>query len=625
MKEIRKMSERILYLAGSPNSGKTTLFNNLTGLRQKVANYPGVTVEKVSALISLDENTDVTVYDLPGFYSLNAQSIDEQIAVQELAKVRGNDLILAIVDATRLERHLGFILELRELNKPMVVVLNMIDIATRNKINIDTNALEEILGIPVIAITATMKSSVRQLLKSISLIDSHKLQNPPPFKKPDTVEERFLLVDSILDRCMRKPKSADQFSQSLDKVLLHPIYGSLAFIGILFLVFQSIFSLADTPMGLIESGVEFLGESTRGALEPLSPLLASLFADGIVAGVGSVLVFLPQILILFFFIHLMEASGYMARAAFLMDKLMALVGLQGRSFVPLLSSFACAIPGVMAARTIKDPNERLTTILIAPLMTCSARLPVYVLLVGAFIPNIFFFGWINLQTLAMFGLISFGVLAAILVALFMRRTLLQGKGSSFVMEMPSYKLPTLSSVLQNLYYRASLFIKKAGGFILIVSMALWALSTFPTPPEDYDRPAIHYSIAGRVGHFLEPVFKPIGFDWRIVTGLIPGFAAREVMVSALATVFAVEAADGDDEEALDRSLRETLQATWPPATGLALLAWYVFSPQCLATIVVARRETGGWRWPIFMFVYLLGLAYLAAWFTYQLFSSIGLG
>lgn len=608
------MTELSILLAGAPNSGKSTLFNTLTGSRQKVANYPGVTVEKKTGSFTTPQGKELAILDLPGIYSLTPHSIDEEIAHRRLTN-SNHDIIVAVTDSTHLERSLAFVLEIQQLNKPVILALNMSDLAAKKKIKIDTTKLSAVLNIPVIKTNATTKKGIQDLITAIDILKVSNLTAQPAYSDSlDSPEKRFQKVDQILLDCIIKPTNAEVITQKIDRVLLHPFWGGLFFAVFIFGIFQSIFTFAEAPMDGIESSIAILGESARAFIP--DGFFQSLVVDGVIAGVGSVLVFLPQILILFFFIFLMEATGYMARAAFIMDKMMSLVGLQGRAFVPLLSSFACAIPGIMATRTIKDPKERLTTILIAPLMTCSARLPVYILLIAAFIPNTKILGFINIQGLVMAGLFIFGIVAAIIVAFVMRKTTLKGQQSSFVMELPTYKLPNMRHLFLNLWHRTKNFIKKAGGFILFVSITLWFLSTFPQPPKDWDQPAINYSMAGRIGHFIEPVFKPLGFDWRISTGLIPGFAAREVMVSALATVFALDDTLSEEQQTL--TLKERLQTAWPLSTGLALLVWYIFAPQCLATFVVAKKETGGWKWPVFMFAYMFALAYFGAMITYNL-------
>jgi len=612
-------SSHTILLAGCPNSGKSSLFNTLTGSKQKVGNYPGVTIERKSGTVTSSNGSIVEVIDLPGAYSLKPQSIDEEIAFKVLSQSidsNSNQLIVAVADATNMERTLSFVLELKTLGKPIVVALNMMDLSMSRGIKINLSKLSKELGTPVISTIAVKKNGISILKDHINQFVSgqpiNKVSNPSTLK--DT-ESRFAEVDRILSICQSKPSTADMWTYKIDKVLLHPVLSIPILFLLMLIMFQSVFAWAEAPMTWIEDGIGVLGTLVSTLLP--AGWIQSLIVDGIIAGVGSVLVFLPQILILFLFILLLENSGYMMRAAFIMDRIMASIGLQGRSFVPLLSSFACAIPGIMATRTIRDPKERLVTILIAPLMTCSARLPVYVLLISAFIPDQTVMGIFNLQGITMFGLFIFGIISAVIVAFVMRKTMLQSKCSSFLIELPSYKIPNMKNVFFGLYIRAKVFLKKAGTLIMGVSVVLWVLATFPKPPIDAVEPAISYSYAGKIGKTIEPLVAPLGFDWRIATGLVPGFAAREVMVGALATVFAVEATDEDEQIS---TLSEQLQSAWPLGTGLALLVWYIFSPQCLATFVVARKETNSWKWPLFMFSYMLALAYVGAWATYQLTS-----
>lgn len=611
----------LVALAGNPNAGKTSIFNMLTGARQKVGNYPGVTVEKKFGQIDLGDDKDVTVLDLPGTYSLVPISPDEEIAVKILNH-QGDladdpKLIVAVIDASNLERSLGFVLELKQLGKPLVVALNMMDLATKRGLNVDLGALSKELGVIVVPTIGTKKSGVERLRETINK-EIHKSGGVSPSSTVQasasgelSAQDKQERVAQILKAAVRTPTGADRLTHTLDKLLLHPLLGPVILAVILLMIFQAVFSWAEAPMEWVESGVGFIGETVASFLP--EGFLQSLIVDGIIAGVGSVIVFLPQILILFFFIYLLEGSGYMTRAAFLLDRMMSWVGLPGRAFVPLLSSFACAIPGIMATRALATPRDRLLTMMIAPLMTCSARLPVYVLLIGAFIPSREVFGIVNLQALAMFGLFLAGVVSAMMAAFVFKMTALPGTRTTFLMEMPTYKLPQPRYVFLNIVARAKAFLKKAGTVIMGVSIVLWALATFPQAPEDYEGSQLTYSAAGRIGLAIAPVLEPVGFDWRIATGLIPGFGAREVMVGALGTVFAIEGADEDEEQAL--SLQERIQETWPLATGLALLAWYVFAPQCLATFAVVRRETNGWKWPLVAFGYLLVLAYLAAFVT----------
>jgi ferrous iron transport protein B len=616
---------KYVALVGTPNSGKSSLFNLLTGSRQRVGNYPGVTVEKKVGLLQLGKGQKIELIDLPGTYSLEPQSIDEQITCDVLnhggALNKIPDAVIAVADATNLERTLALVLEIRAKNIPVIVALNMMDLALSRGVDIDIKVLEQQLGLPVATTTAVSRHGVEPLLNVIekrfeNLQKRHaeaKFSQGLDISNP---EARFQEVDRILQQALRAPASSHLWTQRLDRVFLHPVLGPIVLIGLLMTLFQSVFSWAEAPMELIETGVSGLSDLVRLALG--AGLLTDLITDGAIAGVGAVIVFLPQILILFLFIYLLESSGYMMRAAFILDRLMARVGLQGRSFVPLLSSFACAIPGVMAARSIREPRERLITILIAPLMTCSARLPVYVLLIGAFVPHRELGLGLGLQGLVMFGLFAVAVMSAMLVAWVLRFTTFKGPNAMCLIEMPTYKLPVLGQLVINLWMRTKAFCKRAGTIILAVSVSLWVLSTFPRAPLDYPEPAINYSLAGRIGHAIEPLVAPIGFDWRIATGLVPGFAAREVMVSALGTVFAVE--NADDEGAGTLSLQQHLTATWSLGTGLALLAWYVFAPQCLATIAVVRRETNSWLWAGVLFGYMLFLAYIAAFVVHSIFS-----
>lgn len=621
------MSIPVVALAGSPNSGKTALFNALTGSNQKVGNYPGVTVEKKLGTAN-SKNGALKVIDLPGTYSLDPHSPDEAVAVNVLLHKNGvladddsPQVIIAVADATNLERTLGLVLELKKIGKPVIAALNMMDLAHKRGLKLDLNVLSKELGIKVVPTVATKKSGVDTLLEmihqEIKKLDG-KNSTASDWVKPEEADliSRYAAVESILAKAVLEPTKADLLTRRIDNVMLHPFFGAIILATILFLIFQAVFSWAEAPMNMIEAGVGAINNLATDIIP--AGMALDLVTNGIIAGIGSVVVFLPQILILFVFIFILEGSGYMMRAAFIMDKLMSSVGLQGRSFVPLLSSFACAIPGIMATRTIKNPRDRLLTIMVAPLMTCSARLPVYVLLIGAFIPNDNVLGYFGLQGVVMFGLFLSGIVSALVVAYVMKKTALPGAKSPFLMELPTYKLPHLKYIALGVLQRAKAFLKKAGLYIMTISVVIWILSTFPKPPANYDLPAINYSIVGRIGHAIEPLVKPIGFDWRIATGLIPGFAAREVMVGALGTVFAIE--NADDEGAGTASLQETIKQTWSLATGMSLLAWYVFAPQCLATFAVARRETNSTKWTVFMFSYLLILAYVASFITFRIFS-----
>ncbi|MFZ1327212.1 MAG: ferrous iron transport protein B [Candidatus Contendobacter sp.] len=618
-----------IALVGPPNSGKTTLFNTLTGGRQKTANYPGVTVERKSGFLKTPAGHAVEVLDLPGSYSLRARSPDEAITRDVvLGRQRREtlpDAIVCVTDATNLNQHLRLLLELRPLGRPLILALNMMDIAQRRGCRIDTEALARELGIPVVTTVAMRKSGVHDLLDRIdgllrrvptggaAALDNW--QEP----SPDAIRAYHHEVERVLRQAVVEEGAPARVTRQLDRVVLHPIAGPLILLALLFLMFQAVFSWAEAPMDWIDGGMASVQQWLTTHM--VESLLKSLLIDGIVAGVGGVVIFLPQILILFLFILLLEDSGYMTRAAFLMDRLMSAAGLNGRAFIPLLSSFACAIPGVMATRTIAHPLDRLVTILIAPLMTCSARLPVYVLLIAAFIPNTSVWGGLGLQGLVMFALYATGIVGALVVAGVLRLTLLRGGRQPLLMELPSYKWPNPANVLLGLWERAKIFMRRIGTIILSVLIVLWFLSTFPAAPEGATEPAIYYSFAGLIGRTLEPLLAPIGFNWQIAIALVPGLAAREVAVAALGTVYALSG----DEGAVAEALTATLAQSWTLATALALLAWYVFAPQCLATLAAVRRETNSWRWATFMFVYLMVLAYLAAFVTYRVALALGAG
>ena len=619
-----------IALVGPPNSGKTTLFNTLTGSRQKTANYPGVTVERKSGLLKTPVGHPVEVLDLPGSYSLRARSPDEAITrdvvLGRQAQETLPDAVVCVTDATNLGQHLRLLLELRALGRPLILALNMMDLAQKRGCQISIEALSRQLGIPVVTTVAMRKSGVQDLLGQL---DALLAQQPTGERaatadgwvepSPDAIRAYHAEVERLLRDAVVREATPERFTRQLDRVLLHPAAGPLILLALLFLMFQAVFSWAAAPMDWIDGGMSSLQQWLSAHLA--DSLLKSLLVEGIIAGVGGVVIFLPQILILFLFILLLEDSGYMTRAAFLMDRLMSAVGLNGRAFIPLLSSFACAIPGIMATRTISHPLDRLVTILIAPLMTCSARLPVYVLLIAAFVPNTEVWGGVGLQGLVMFGLYATGIVGALVVAGVLRLTLLKGGRQPLLMELPSYKWPNPANVLLGLWERAKIFMRRIGTIILSLMVILWFLSTFPAPPAGATEPAIYYSYAGMIGRALEPLLAPIGFNWQIAIALVPGLAAREVAVAALGTVYALSGEEG----AVAEALTATLAQSWTLATALALLAWYVFAPQCLATLAAVRRETNSWRWAAFMFAYLMVLAYLAAFITYRVALALGGG
>lgn len=616
------MSTVEVALAGNPNCGKTALFNALTGSRQKVANYAGVTVEKKVGEIGAPSGRRLRVADLPGTYSLHPRSLDEQIARDVILGIQKNevapDVLIAVVDASQLERNLSLVLEMRALGKPLIVALNMMDLARARGLDLDLARLSQELGVPVVPTVAIHEEGTRELTMEIDRLASQGFSSVAAACPDWTPTQRFAEVDRILRASIRGRIQPDLWTDRLDRWALHPVWGSLFLILVLFAMFQVVFSGAAPLQDAMEAGLGMLAEGLRRVIP--SGAIQSLLVDGALAGVGSVLVFLPQILLLFLFILILEDSGYMARAAFLMDRLMSRVGLHGRAFIPLLSSFACAIPGILATRTIDQRKDRIATILVTPLIPCSARLPVYSLLIAAFIPNSSVWGPIRLQGLVMLALFGVGVGSALAVAWVLKRWVLRAQTPPLMLELPSYKMPYYRNILLGLWERAMMFVRRAGGVILALSVLIWFLASYPKPDPSQvsaEYPAIRSSFAGKIGTWIEPALRPVGFDWRIATGLIPGFAAREVMVSALATVYAVEA-QGQDEAVVTDELRGRLRQTWPLATALALLAWYVFAPQCVSTIAVVRRETGGWKWAIFLVLYLTAMAYLAAWAVFRI-------
>jgi len=616
----------LVALVGNPNAGKSALFNALTGARQKIGNYPGVTVERHAGRFALADGRPIELIDLPGAYSLDPSSPDEEVTRDVVTGAQEGerlpDALVVVVDAANLENHLRFTLQLIALGLPVVVALNMIDLATRDGLEIDPEILARELGVPVIPTVAVRRRGIEELKAAIDdkvtggnvrAIEAERGNGDEANALADTKHARDIARRAIVNETPTR-----RLNQHIDAVALHPLFGPLLLAALLFVMFQAVFAWSEAPVGWIEAGQGWLTATAGGLLA--EGYFRSFIIDGVINGVGSVIVFLPQILILFFFILLLEATGYMTRAAFLMDRLMARFGLSGASFIPLLSSFACAIPGIMATRTIADPKDRLTTILIAPLMTCSARLPVYAIIIAAFIPNTSVGPGIGLQGLVLFGLYISGIVGAMIAALVLRRTVAKGAAASFIMEMPKYQLPLLRDLALGLWQRAWIFMKRAGTIIFVTTIVLWALLSFPQAPEDSPLSQTEYSIAGRIAGGLHVVVAPIGFNEEIALALIPAMAAREVAVSALATTYSI---DESDEEQAQQSLTQQLQRQWSLPTALAFLAWFVFAPQCLSTIAVTRRETNGWRWPIFMLTYLFVLAYVAAGITYW--TAVGLG
>ena len=617
-----------IALVGNPNCGKTALFNVLTGNRQKVANYPGVTVERKEGALTTPGGRFARVLDLPGTYSLRARSPDEVIArdavLGRLAGEAPPDLLLCIVNATGARVGLRLALELKCLGRPMLLVLNMADIARHRGIVIDEQRLSEALGVPVVASVAVRRGGIDALLTAIDAALKQVPRQAPAARDwtaPGAAEIRAMQreADRMLGLAVTAPGRPDSFSARLDAVLLHPVLGLLVLLGILFLMFQAVFTWAQPLMDAITTGFDLLGNLVAAWLPP--GLLASFLRDGVIGGVGSVIVFLPQILILFLFILLLEDFGYMARAAFLMDRIMGGAGLHGRAFIPLLSSFACAIPGIMATRVIDGKRDRLATILVAPLMTCSARIPVYTLIIGAFIPARPVFGGVSLQGLVMFGLYAVGIAAALGMSFVFKRLLWRRVPyDPFMLELPDYKIPRVRSVALGLAQRATMFLRRAGTTIASMMVVIWVLASVPLPPAGAPGPAINYSFAARIGHFMEPVLAPVGFNWQIDVALVPGMAAREVAVASLGTVYAIQGGDQASTQ-----IGNALAGKWSLATALALLAWYVFAPQCASTLAAVRRETNSRAWTLFLFSYMLGLAYAAAFLTYQIAVLAGAG
>ncbi len=650
-------------LVGNPNCGKTALFNALTGGRAKVSNYPGVTVEKKSGLLlparrfgdSHKSSTGpIELIDLPGTYSLHAQTLDEQITQNVLLGVEALTprlaVVIAVVDAVQLERGLGLILELKKLQElqapltlPLILVISRMDLAKQAGFTLDLELLARRLELPLFALSAQQQEGLLPLVlelerrwqqSAIARLKPDAQPLPPtphhpssplhPVPAPDarSIAGRFQEVDALLQGAVRVPATRFALTDRLDRVVLHPLWGSLLLLLMTGVIFQLIFIWAAWPMDLLKEAFEGLGRLITAGLGP-GPL-QSLLVDGMLGGVGAVLIFLPQILLLFAFIYCLEDSGYMARAAFLMDRLMGKMGIHGKAFIPLFSSFACAIPGMMATRTIENPKDRLITLLIAPLMTCSARLPVYALLIGTFIPHRKVAGFLELQGLVLFCLYLIGILSALLMARLLKSTLLKGEKAILLMELPQYQWPNVRNLGVSLLERARLFLERAGTLILAASVLLWFLVTYPRHPELTQEASLGQSYAGQLGHLLEPWFLPIGFNWKIAMALIPGFLAREMMISALGTIYAV-AATAPTSPLAKVTLSETLAQQWSLATALSLMVWYIFACQCLSTLVVARRETQSWVWPAFIFSYMTVLAYGASWCTYHLALVCGWG
>ncbi|WP_028967486.1 ferrous iron transporter B [Sphingomonas phyllosphaerae] len=611
----------LVAMVGNPNAGKSALFNALTGARQKVGNYPGVTVERHSGRLALDDGRPVELVDLPGAYSLEPSSPDERVTRDVLLGAQSGerrpDALVVVLDAANLDNHLRFAMQLIALGLPVVIALNMVDLAERDGLVLDPAVLERELGVPVVPTVAVRRRGIDTLRATLTALvgaPAAPVASTAPVEDIRTLQRR---ARALSRAATISETPTRRWHHALDSVALHPVFGPILLVALLFVMFQAVFSWSEAPVGWIEDGFAALETAIKGMMP--DGFLRSLLTDGVIAGVGAVIVFLPLILILFLFILVLEASGYMVRAAFLLDRLMAGVGLSGRAFIPLLSSFACAVPGIMATRTIDDEKDRLTTILIAPLMTCSARLPVYTIIIAAFIPARQVLPFVGLQGLVLLGLYLMGIVGAFVAALLLRRTVTKGESSGFMMEMPKYQLPRLNDVAIGLWSRATIFLKRAGTTIALTTVVLWALLSFPQAPAGQKQ--VEYSIAGRIASGLEVIVRPIGFNHDIALALIPTMAAREIAVAAIGTAYAID----DTEDASGaKSLVDHLRGRWSLPTALAFLMWFVFAPQCISTIAVTRRETNGWKWPVFMLAYLFVTAYVMAGITFWLATFAGL-
>ena len=624
----------VIALVGTPNSGKTTLFNALTGLRQKVANYPGVTVEKKEGLLGVGEGSSLLL-DLPGLYSLTAQT-PEEIVTSDILRGEGHyarrpDALVVVLDGSALERSLALLSSVMALGIPIAAVLTMFDEIKARGGRLDPAALSRNLGVTVLPVVGHKGIGLVEVRAALEAWE--RWPRPCVDSSLDGAGSRYAWARRALADC-HAPGGEDAFTARVDRWVLHPAAGPVIFLAVMAFFFQAIFTWAQPAMEGLDALVAGLGARLGGAMP--EGLLRGLLVEGVVAGVGSVVVFLPQIMILFFLLFLLEDIGYMARAAFLMDRVMGWAGLQGRSFVALLSSYACAVPGIMATRGIPSPQDRLTTILVAPFMTCSARLPVYAVLIGAFVPDRAVLGPLRSQGLALLGLYALGSVSAFAAAWFLRAQVIRGDITPFYIELPPYRFPTFRSVLVNMLDRAKIFLKRAGTLILGVSVFLWFLLAFPRlpaeraaslPEAERSSAQLQHSLAGRLGKALEPVFRPLGFDWRVTVALLGSLAAREVAVSTLAQIYAVEG--GESDAPLRRKLAEGKDpASGLPllsrAAGLSLLAFFVYALQCTSTLVIMRRETNGWRWPAFAFGYMFAAAWLAAWATRHACLALGL-
>jgi len=694
--QLEKSRTRVRQIAiiGNPNSGKSTLFNALTGLRQKVGNYPGVTVEKKEGRIPIDDTSEAVIIDLPGAYSLTPNSPDEQIAIDILLGKSPQsspiDIVICTIDASNLERNLYLATQIIDWQIPVILALTMLDVAEKLGIRIDTSVLSHELGVQVVPVNALQGTGINELKKALAG-DYHPFPRKRVWRLPEIVEEELdeltallerheslssaealhqaihllssnngLLNDETLSREIVNHVQKDRerldfleidrqavfvesryawikhvcsksvtntmapplsFSDRVDRIVLHRVWGYVIFLGLMAVLFQSVFAWATLPMEWISSGFDWIGRKVVEVMPPGD--LRNLTVNGALSGVSAVVVFLPQILFLFLFLGLLEDSGYMARAAFLMDRLMSKVGLHGKSFIPLLSSFACAIPGIMATRTIDSPKDRLATMLVAPLMSCSARLPVYTLLISAFVPGVMVAGIFSLSGLTLLSLYLFGLITALVMAWLFKKTFLRGAPPAFLLELPPYRRPSMKSILLQMWERSRLFLKQAGTFILGVSIVLWFLASYPRLKDGSPSEQLKQSFAGQAGQFIEPLIQPLGFDWKIGIGLIGSILQREVFVSTMGTIYNIQNTNLEEGSI---SLREQLQRERDPVTGkptftlltaLCLMVYYMLAMQCLSTVAVMRRETNGWKWPLFQIGYMTLLAYGATFIVYR--------
>ncbi len=617
----------LIALVGLPNSGKSSLFNTLTNSRQRIANFPGITTEKKLGAL---KNTELQVVDLPGVYTLDAASLDEKVTrdyIFDKANEEKADLFVLVMDATNLKKSIYLALQLKEIGQRFVLALNMIDLSNKRGQKLDLAKLSYHLGgVKIFPLSATTGEGIQNLVDSLSEKLSEKLEDekknihvPKDFqtqiKQPEYVKNKLSEVQKIVDDITLSKIAPDGLTERLDKIFLHPWLGPLILFLTLLTMFQLLFSWSDPFMGWIEFGFEGLGNLVSSTLP--DGYLKSLIVDGIIAGVGGILVFLPHIVFLFLIIYFLEDFGYLGRVAFSLDYFMRKMGLPGKAVVPMLSSHACAIPGIMSARIIEDHRQRLLTMLVSPLTTCSARLPVYTLLIAVMIPEDKSFGPFGLQALTLFGLYSLGIVSAFAIAFIAKKTYLPTSPAHLLMELPAYRMPNVKKVFTQALMKGWIFVKKAGTVIFILSVIIWGLVTFPGAPENADKPAIHYSYAATIGKTFEPIFRPLGYDWKLTTALIPSFAAREVMVSAMGTVYAVDGDDSEDEGFL-KDLSSILNAQYSLATLMSLLIWFVFAPQCISTFGVLKRETGGYKYPLIFMGYTLVMAYILAALTYLL-------